>query len=47
VFGVLGTNVWESGRWPALALLAGALLLTAAATGGAQVLRVRPGHSAG
>jgi hypothetical protein len=28
-------------------VLAGALLLTAAATGGAQVLRVRPGHSAG
>lgn len=47
VFGVLGTNLWESGRWPALAVLAGALLLTAAATGGAQILRVRPGHSAG
>jgi MFS transporter, YNFM family, putative membrane transport protein len=46
VFGVLGTKLWESGRWPALAALAGALLLTAAATGGAQVLPVRPGHSA-
>lgn len=33
VFGVLGTNLWESGRWPALAVLAGALFLTAAATG--------------
>jgi YNFM family putative membrane transporter len=32
VFGVLGTNLWESGRWPAVAVMAGALLLTAAAT---------------
>jgi YNFM family putative membrane transporter len=31
VFGVLGTNLWESGRWPAVAVMAGALLLTAAA----------------
>jgi MFS transporter, YNFM family, putative membrane transport protein len=38
VFGALGTNVWESGRWPALALMAGALFLTAAVTGGAQAL---------
>jgi YNFM family putative membrane transporter len=45
VFGVLGTSLWESGRWPAVAIMAGALFLTAAATGGAQ-LQTRPGHSA-
>ena len=42
VFGALGTNLWESGRWPAVAIMASALLLVAAATGGAQVLRARP-----
>jgi MFS transporter, YNFM family, putative membrane transport protein len=41
VFGVLGANLWESGRWPAVAVMAGVLLLTAAATGGAQALRTR------
>jgi MFS transporter, YNFM family, putative membrane transport protein len=46
VFGVLGTNLWQSGRWPAVAVMAGALLLTAAATGGAQALRTRPGQPA-
>jgi MFS transporter, YNFM family, putative membrane transport protein len=34
VFGALGTDLWESGRWAAVALMAGALLLTAAVTGG-------------
>jgi MFS transporter, YNFM family, putative membrane transport protein len=38
VFGVLGTNLWESGRWPAVAVMAGALLLTAALVGGAQAI---------
>jgi MFS transporter, YNFM family, putative membrane transport protein len=42
VFGVLGTNLWESGRWPAVALMAGALLLTAAVAGGVQALQTRP-----
>ena len=46
VFGAFGTNLWESGRWPAVAVMAGALLLTAAATGGAQALQTRPGQSA-
>jgi MFS transporter, YNFM family, putative membrane transport protein len=46
VFGVLGTNLWESGRWPAVAVMASALLLTAAATGGAQALQPRPSQSA-
>ncbi len=46
VFGVLGANLWESGGWPAVAVMVGGLLLTAAATGGAQVLQTRPGHSA-
>ena len=45
VFGALGTNLWESGRWPAVAIMAGVLLLAAAATGGAQVLQTRrPGR---
>jgi MFS transporter, YNFM family, putative membrane transport protein len=45
VFGALGTNLWESGRWPAVAVMAGVLFLTAAATGGAQVLVARrPGR---
>jgi MFS transporter, YNFM family, putative membrane transport protein len=38
VFGALGTNLWESGRWPAVAFMAGILLVTAAAAGGAQAL---------
>jgi MFS transporter, YNFM family, putative membrane transport protein len=38
VFGVLGTNLWESGRWPAVAAMAVVLLLVAAVTGGAQAL---------
>jgi MFS transporter, YNFM family, putative membrane transport protein len=41
VFGALGTNLWESGRWPAVAVMVGVLLLTAAATGGAQLLQTR------
>jgi hypothetical protein len=32
VFGALGTNLWESGRWPAVAVMVSALLLTATAT---------------
>jgi MFS transporter, YNFM family, putative membrane transport protein len=36
VFGVLGTSLWESGRWPAVAVMAGVLLLTATVTGGAR-----------
>jgi MFS transporter, YNFM family, putative membrane transport protein len=45
VFGVLGTNLWESGRWPAVAVMAGVLFLVAAATGGGQVLPARrPGR---
>jgi MFS transporter, YNFM family, putative membrane transport protein len=39
VFGVLGTNLWESGRWPAVAVMAGTLFLATAATGGAQALQ--------
>jgi MFS transporter, YNFM family, putative membrane transport protein len=46
VFGVLGTNLWETGRWPAVAVMAGALFLaaavTAAAAGGAQARQTRP-----
>jgi MFS transporter, YNFM family, putative membrane transport protein len=45
VFGALGTNLWESGRWPAVALMAGALLLIAATAGGAQALQTRRGQS--
>jgi MFS transporter, YNFM family, putative membrane transport protein len=41
VFGALGTNLWESGRWPAVAVMASALLLIAAATGGSQALQAR------
>jgi MFS transporter, YNFM family, putative membrane transport protein len=45
VFGALGTNLWESGRWPAVAVMASVLLLTAAATGGTQLLQTRrPGR---
>jgi MFS transporter, YNFM family, putative membrane transport protein len=44
VFGALGTSLWESGRWPALAVMAGGLLLVAAVTGGAQALHTRPSH---
>ena len=43
VFGVLGANLWESGRWPAVAVMAAVLLLTAAATGGAQARASAPG----
>jgi MFS transporter, YNFM family, putative membrane transport protein len=43
LFGALGASVWESGRWPAVAVLAAALLLTAAVAGGVAG-RVRPGH---
>jgi len=42
VFGVLGTNLWESGRWPAVGVMASALLLTAAVIGGVQALPARP-----
>jgi YNFM family putative membrane transporter len=40
VFGVLGTSLWESGRWDAVAIMAGVLLLIAAGAGGAQMRRV-------
>jgi hypothetical protein len=36
VFGVLGTSLWESGRWTAVAIMAGLLLLIAAIAGGTQ-----------
>jgi MFS transporter, YNFM family, putative membrane transport protein len=42
VFGVLGTSLWESGRWDAVAIMAGVLLLIAATAGGAQMRRVGP-----
>jgi YNFM family putative membrane transporter len=37
VFGVLGTSLWESGRWTAVAIMVGVLLLIAAVAGGTQV----------
>jgi YNFM family putative membrane transporter len=37
VFGELGTSAWESGGWTAVAIMAAALLLIAAVTGGAQI----------
>jgi MFS transporter, YNFM family, putative membrane transport protein len=37
VFGVLGTSVWQSGRWTPVAIMVGVLLLIAAVVGGAQV----------
>jgi MFS transporter, YNFM family, putative membrane transport protein len=46
VFGVLGTNLRESGRWPAVAVMAGALLLTADAVGGAQARLISSGRAA-
>jgi YNFM family putative membrane transporter len=36
VFGELGTSLWESGRWTAVAIMVGVLLLIAATAGGAQ-----------
>ena len=37
VFGELGTSLWESGRWPAVAMMSGVLLLIAAVAGGTQL----------
>lgn len=37
VFGELGTSLWESGRWTAVAIMVGVLLLIATAAGGTQV----------
>jgi YNFM family putative membrane transporter len=36
VFGELGTSLWESSRWTAVAIMVGVLLLIAATAGGAQ-----------
>jgi hypothetical protein len=41
---VLGTSLWESGLWATVAIMAGVLLLIAAAAGGA---RARLGRRAG
>jgi len=39
VFGVLGASLWDSGRWPAVAIMSGVLLVIPATIGGAQVRR--------
>jgi YNFM family putative membrane transporter len=37
IFGELGTSLWESGGWPAVAMMSGALLFIAAVAGGTQM----------
>jgi len=37
IFGELGTSLWESGRWPAVATMSGVLLFIAAIAGGTQM----------
>jgi MFS transporter, YNFM family, putative membrane transport protein len=45
VFGALGTDLWQSERWPAVAVMAGVLFFAAAAVAGGRTLRARHRHS--